>query len=106
MTRQYNQVLGRSQVPTSSWGPDDAVETRLEIAKSLPKVSGASWKLAKAIGVLPGVRRELARNTSGVRQKMTETRREFARGYREDCLELGRSLDTLVKLIVFVCHSI
>ncbi|RWW22174.1 hypothetical protein BHE74_00041785, partial [Ensete ventricosum] len=61
---------------------------------------------------LSGVRRELAEgdqelagNESGVRQKMTKIRWEFVGGYREDRRELRRSLDTLVKLIVFICLS-
>ncbi|RWW42502.1 hypothetical protein BHE74_00051949 [Ensete ventricosum] len=86
-----------------------------KINRSSPKVSGlvgSRWKLAKGIGGMSGVRRELAkgdrelaRNALGVRQKMTKTRREFAGGYREDHRELGWSLDMLVKLIVFVCLS-
>ncbi|RWV77570.1 hypothetical protein GW17_00061577, partial [Ensete ventricosum] len=86
-----------------------------KINRSSPKVSGlvgSRWKLAKGIGGMSGVRRELAkgdrelaRNALGVRQKMTKTRREFAGGYREDRRELGWSLDMLVKLIIFVCLS-
>ncbi|RWW23572.1 hypothetical protein GW17_00012178 [Ensete ventricosum] len=51
-----------------------------ELIESSP---GVRWELAKGD-------RDLTRNASGVRQKMTETCREFARGYREDRRELGR----------------
>ncbi|RWW30225.1 hypothetical protein BHE74_00002252 [Ensete ventricosum] len=73
---------------------------------------GVCRKLAKGIDGLPGVRLELIEgdwepieNVPGVHQKMLEICREFAGGYWEDRWELGRSLDMLVKLIVFVCLS-
>ncbi|RWW75950.1 hypothetical protein BHE74_00015984, partial [Ensete ventricosum] len=57
--------------------------------------SGDRRKLAESIGCLSRVHRELtesdwelARNALGVHQKITETCREFAEGYREDHREL------------------
>ncbi|RWW48523.1 hypothetical protein BHE74_00045393 [Ensete ventricosum] len=78
---------------------------------------GACWEFngssLRVIGGLLGVcrkltegNREFTGNTPRVHQKMTETHPEFIRGYRKDYRELGRSLDTLDKLIIFVCFSI
>ncbi|RRT49470.1 hypothetical protein B296_00011630 [Ensete ventricosum] len=92
------------------------METRREIIESSPRFGGllgVCRKLAEGIKGLPGVHlklvegdREPIENVPGVHQKMLETRQEFAGGYWEDRWELGRSLDMLVKLIVFVCLSI
>ncbi|RWV86222.1 hypothetical protein GW17_00051905, partial [Ensete ventricosum] len=73
---------------------------------------GDHRKLAEGIRGLPRIHWkhiegdwELIGNAPRFCQKMIETCQEFARGYREDYWELGRSLDMLVKLIIFVCLS-
>ncbi|RWV85209.1 hypothetical protein GW17_00053015 [Ensete ventricosum] len=67
----------------------------------------------RKLGSMLGVRRELTKcdwelivNAPRVHQEMIETRRKFIQGYRKDRWELEWSLDTLVKLIVFVCLGI
>ncbi|RWW50247.1 hypothetical protein BHE74_00043509, partial [Ensete ventricosum] len=84
-----------------------------KLAEGIGGLLGVRQKLVEGIRGLLGVRQELAEgdwelagNVPRVRKKMTETYREFVRGYREDHWELRKSLDTLVKLIVFVCLSI